>query len=226
MATLYTQIPRAVLWLLQGSDFEVGGTGGDTEPAHWVELGSFYISRGPISNEQYEAFMPGFRRDPTSPGDHDPAVGVSFIQATAYAAWYADLSSKAFRLPTEAEWEFAACAIGKHTYPWGDAPEQSERFAWTKENGNGICHPVDTPTPSKTGLYGMIGNVWEWTSSAYRAYPIVDGDGRDDTAGDETRVIRGGSHAQPIAELSCTRREARSPDTCSPLIGFRIVRGL
>jgi formylglycine-generating enzyme required for sulfatase activity len=226
MATLYTKIPRAVLWLIRGSDFDVGGAGGDTEPAHSVELGSFYISRGPISNEQFEAFMPGFSRDPTSPGNDDPAVGVSFIDASAYAAWYAELSSKAFRLPTEAEWEYAASAVGKHTYPWGDDPAPGVRFAWTKENGQGVCHPVDTPTPGKTGLYGMIGNVWEWTSSAYRAYPIVAGDGRDDATGDEPRVIRGGSHTQSIAELSCTRREAKDPDTRSPVIGFRIVRGL
>ena len=84
---------------------------------------------------------------------------------------------------------------------------------------------MDTPTPGKTGLYGMIGNVWEWTASTHRPYPFSD-DGRNDPSGDDGRVIRGGSHADPIAELSCTRREVRAPDTQSAMIGFRIVRSL
>jgi len=225
MATMYTQVPRAVLWLLKGDDAQIGGEGGDTEPAHTIELGSFYMSRGPISNIQFEAFSPQHIRHPQSSGDDDPAI-VSFRAATGYAKWYADLAKKPFRLPTEAEWEFAARAAGPKRYPWGDQADKGSSLAWTQENSGTNCHPVDTPKPAKNGLYGMIGNVWEWTSSLYRPYPITPDDDRDDPIVDEPRVIRGGSIADSLDSLSCAKREHRAPDTASELIGFRIVRAL
>jgi formylglycine-generating enzyme required for sulfatase activity len=226
MSIMYTQVPRAVLWLLKGDEFQMGGAGGDTAPAHTVELESFYISRGPISNIQYEAFAPDFCRHPQSTEDDAPAAGLSFHQATAYAQWYADLAGKEFRLPSEAEWEFAARAMGDARYPWGDDPADGEPYAWTAENSGQRCHPVDTPRPSKAGLYGMIGNVWEWTASAYRPYPVMPGDGRDDASQHANRVIRGGSIEEPLGAISCHQRAHRSPDTADALIGFRIVRSL
>ena len=225
MATMYTHVPRAVLWLLRGDEAQIGGEGGDTEPAHVIELGSFYMSRGPISNRQFEAFRGDHTRHPLSGGDDDPAI-VSFQSATAYADWYANLAKKPFRLPTEAEWEFAARASGAKRYPWGEAPAGSDGLAWTLENSGSRCHPVDTPKPTKNGLYGMIGNVWEWTSSLYLPYPIGPDDGRDDPSNEGPRVIRGGCIYDPIETLSCGRREQRSPETGDELIGFRIVRDL
>ncbi len=214
------------MWLIKGDEAEIGGSGGDTEPAHALELGSFYISRGPISNEQYEAFDANHQRHTSSPGNNDPAVNISFHQACGYAAWYADIAKKAFRLPTEAEWEFAARAMRSKQYPWGNSPDDSRRYAWTQENSNGHCHPVDSPTPSRAGLYGMIGNTWEWTSSVYRPYPILPDDGRDDLELQESRVVRGGGFGDPIAELSCARRESHPADYCSEALSFRIVRSL
>jgi len=214
------------MWLLKGDDAHIGGEGGDTEPAHTLEVRPFYISRGPISNEQYEAYDPEHQRSESSPGDDDPVVNVSFADATGYAQWYAELSKKPFRLPTEAEWEFGARAIGATRFPWGDDPNEGGQYAWTQENSNGHTHPVDTPTPSRCGLYGMIGNVWEWTSSAYRPYPIQIDDGRDAADLNEPRVIRGGSFEEPLAELSSGRRETRTSTTRAENLGFRIVRSL
>ncbi len=223
---MYTQVPRAVMWLLRGDDAQIGGEGGDTEPAHTIEIGPFYISRGPISNEQYEAYDPQYQRSPVSPGDDDPAVNVSFTEANGYAQWYAELSKKPFRLPTEAEWEFGARAMGATRFPWGDSIHDATKYAWTRENSDGHAHPVDTPTPSKCGLYGMIGNVWEWTASAYRPYPIHPGDGRDAPELNEPRVIRGGSFEDALTDLSSGRREARDMGTRATNLGFRIVRSL
>jgi len=223
---MYTQVPRAVMWLLRGDDAEIGGEGGDTEPAHTIELGPFYVSRGPISNEQYEAYDPQHQRCSVSPGNDDPVVNVSFIDAHGYAEWYAKLSNKPFRLPTEAEWEFGARAMGSVRFPWGDAPDSAHRYAWTQENSDGHTHPIDTPRPSKCGLYGMLGNVWEWTSSAHRPYPILPEDGRDDPSLMEPRVIRGGSFEDALETLSCGRRESRAMDSHSNHLSFRIVRSL
>jgi formylglycine-generating enzyme required for sulfatase activity len=223
---MYTQVNRAILWLLRGDTFEMGGEVGDTMPVHAVDIGSFYISRGPISNIQFEAFEANFLRHHRSTGDDDPAVGLSFHQATAYANWYAKLSHKAFRLPTEAEWEFAARAMGVARYPWGEDPTAGGPFAWTSENSGEHCHPVDTPKPSKAGLFGMLGNVSEWTASAYRPYPTTAEDGRDDPSGTEERVVRGGSIDDSVHQLSCAARGHRPPGTTGELIGFRIVRAL
>ena len=223
---MYTQVPRAVMWLLRGDEAQIGGEGGDTEPAHTLEIGPFYISRGPISNEQYESYDPQYQRSSTSPGDADPAVNVSFTDAHGYAQWYAELTKKPFRLPTEAEWEFGARALGPTRFPWGDSTCDANQYAWTRENSDGHAHPVDTPTPSKCGLYGMIGNVWEWTASAYRPYPIRPGDGREAPELSEPRVIRGGSFEDALDDLSIGRREAREMSARSVNLGFRIVRSL
>ena len=119
MATMYTQVPRAVMWLIKGDDAVLG----TADEQLSVEIGSFYISRGCITNEQFEAYRPQYVRAESSPGDDDPAVNVSFRDAVGYAQWYADLAKKPFRLPTELEWEMAARSAGRARYPWGDRPE-------------------------------------------------------------------------------------------------------
>jgi formylglycine-generating enzyme required for sulfatase activity len=221
---MYTKVPRPVMWLLRGDVAELGGEHG--EPEFTVEIESFYVSRGCVTNEQFAVFQRDFDRHPLSPSDDDPAVGVGFRDAVAYAAWYADLSGRPFRLLTEVEWEFAARAQGRRQYPWGDDPADSGPFAWTRENSDGRCHPIDQVRPSKSGLYGMIGNAWEWTSSLYQPYPVAPADGREDLSTVGDRVIRGGGFDDPVAELSCGRRVAAPESTRRPDLSFRIGRTL
>jgi len=219
---MYTKVPRAVMWLLRGDTAVLGEQASTVE----LELGSFYLSRGCITNEQFEAYRPDHVRSPLSSGDEDCAVGVSFRDAAGYAQWYADLAKKDFRLPTEVEWEFAARASGRSRYPWGDRPEDGGPYAWTQENSNGGCHAIDQDRPSKNGIYGMIGNVWEWTSSLYRPFAEVLAPGHDDLKVAAPRVIRGGGFQDPVAALSCARREAAEEDTVRADLGFRICRSL
>jgi len=221
---MYTRVPRPVMWLLRGNAAELGGD--NDEPPFTVELESFYLSRGCVSNAQFEAYRPGFSRHARALNDADPAVGVSFRDAVGYADWYAQLSGKAFRLLTEAEWEFAARAFGRARYPWGDDSSAGTAYAWTLENSDGRCHGVEENKPSKVGIIGMIGNVWEWTSSLHRPFPVVPGDGRDALDIEGVRVTRGGGHTDPIAALSCSRREPVSEATRRPDLGFRIGRSL
>jgi formylglycine-generating enzyme required for sulfatase activity len=210
------------MWLLRG-DCVVLGEGDQSVE---VTLGSFYISRGCITNEQFEAYRPEHPRHPVSSGDEDPVVGVGFRDAVAYVAWYAEISGKPFRLPTELEWEFAARACGRACYPWGDDAGASGPYAWTQENSQGRCHPVNENRPSKVGLYGMIGNVWEWTSSLQRPFVDAVEEGHDDLAIEGPRVIRGGGHLDGVALLSCARREGALEQTARPDLGFRICRSL
>jgi len=217
---MYTQVPRAVMWLIRGEQTELGPIG-ETVMA---EVGSFYISRGCITNAHFEAHRPDFQRQ--TDGDDDPVVGVSFREAVAYAEWYAALSKKPFRLPTELEWELAARAMGRVRYPWGDTADQSASYAWTAENSEARTHPVDQLRPSKSGIYGMIGNVWEWTSALDRPFAQALQAGHDDLSLTGARIARGGGFLDPVATLGCARREGLAEQTSRPDLGFRIVRSL
>ena len=144
----------------------------------------------------------------------------------SYVFWLSEKTGERYRLPSEAEWEFAARAAGWARYPWGDDPGAGTAYAWTLENSEGRCHAVDENKPSQVGIVDMIGNVWEWTSSLHQPYPVVPGDGRDALDVEGVRVIRGGGYSDPIVELSCGRREPAPEATRRSDLGFRIGRSL
>ena len=202
MAERYTQVPRTTLWLVQGGELPLStGTA--------VEIGSFYIGKGPITNQQYEAFAPDRRRPAHSPGDDDPVAGVTFDEAAAYCAWYAALAKKPFRLPTEAEWEFACRGGTGSRWFFGDDPERADTYVWHRGNSDGRCHEIETLRANPAGLHDLLGNVWEWV-----------------TASEGTAVLRGGSYRNTIEEMAA---DARRPCAATERIddaGFRIVRPL
>ena len=97
----YTRYPRATLWLVQEGDMPMGGEAPDAQPHFEVEVPSFYISRAPITNEQFEVFRPDHPREPSDAPDDAPVVNVSWEDAAGYCAWYAEFTGKPFRLPSE-----------------------------------------------------------------------------------------------------------------------------
>ena len=126
--------------------------------------------------------------------DDHPAIDVSWNDATAFCAFIRG------RLPTEAEWEYAARGgAADGIYPWGDA-EHSDRA-----NGSGVAGrdrwehtaPVGSFPPNRYGLFDMAGNVWEWTSTVYRENPFRAGPGAEDAASRKARAVRGGSWSSP-----------------------------
>ncbi len=218
----YTKVPRAILWLLRGGEFEAGPVGEGFQ----LEVGAFYISKHPITNLQFEAFRPDHVRGETSPEDDGPVVNAGFADAVAYCAWYSEISQKVFRLPTEMEWEYA-CGSGERTrYPWGEDPEEAGDFAWTRDNAEGSCRCVGLLDANKAGLHDMLGNVWEWTSSLDLPFPVQEGDGRDDSGAAGARIQRGGGFRDAVALLSTGSRRAVVPESASDDVGFRIVRSL
>jgi formylglycine-generating enzyme required for sulfatase activity len=217
----YTHFPRTILWLVSGGEVEIGGEEADARPSFRVEVESFYIGKLPITNEQYEAFDPGFERSATSPGDRDPAVGVSWEEAAGYCDWYAGVSRKPMRLPTEIEWEHA-CRGGATGRWFFDDPGEAERYLWDRDPGGGRVPPLDQKKANGFGLYGMLGGVWEWTASRYRPYPLTD----DRPAADPRRVLRGGSFRLDREAISCSLRRPEPGDARFDDAGFRIVKSL
>ncbi len=224
MSEPYTRHPRPTLWLLRDGDAFVGGEGGDTEPSFQMEVDAFYISKSPVTNEEFEVFRPDFERSPSSSLDLSPAVGVSFHEAVAYCDWYSERSGKSFRLPTEVEWEYACRGDRDTRYFFGSTPAKGDVHVWHAENTPESLPEVESLRANPFGLYEMLGTVWEWTSSLHAPYPVVPGDGREDRSAAGERVARGGSFRERLEDMSCGRRLPLAPDTVRDDLGFRIVR--
>ncbi len=192
----------------------MGGNESDNQPRFEIEIPSLYISKSPLTNEEYEAFDPEHARGETSSGDDSPVVNISWENAVAYCRWYSEASGKSFRLPNEAEWEFACRGNG----------QPAEREMWDRERSEGKCHSIESLPANGFGLYDTLGNVWEWTSSLYQAYPITNDDGRDDLELTGPRVIRGGSFRTPTGEINAATRASLEGSESRDDISFRIVR--
>ena len=217
----YIRRPRPTLWLLRGGELAC------------EEVRAIYISKSPVTNDEYEAYMPEHERGPTSAGDDQPAVNVSFAEATEYCRRYGEASGKPFRLPTELEWEYACRAEVDQRYFWGDRPEDGDAYCWDQTTSDGRCRSIEVGKPNDYGLYDMLGNVWEWTSSPYEACSRAAGHAGheaslssriDDLQG--ARVLRGGSFRTPRVDIGCAARLPGEPTERRDDIGFRIVRFL
>jgi formylglycine-generating enzyme len=130
-----------------------------------------------------------------------------------------------YRLPTEAEWEYACRGGGQAPFFWGDNPVDAGIYAWIISNSNSRMQPVGMKKPNAFGLYDMSGNVREWCNDLfsedyYSKSPALDPFGPDN--GNE-RVIRGGSFQDDVLSAACGKRSAMKPDAASVAIGFRVV---
>ena len=200
----YAHVPRTILWLVPGGEIRVGGRMEQVEP--------FYLSKWPITNEQFEAFDPGHRRAPTSPGNRDLAVGVSFQHADAYCRWYADVARKPMRLPTETEWLYAcrgAAALGEPS-SWDSTPDAIDQCCWHAGNSDGRLQHPEQRAANDFGLHGMLGSVWEWVAPA--------------DEGEPQRTLCGGSFRLHAAELQCGLTKRQAPDSSADDTGFRVAR--
>jgi len=218
----------------------------DERPAHEITLPEFAIDRVPVTNADFAEFLnasgPRGRRgerrfdidDPDARVhlekgkwradqgyEKHPVVEVPWAGARDYCAW------RGKRLPTEAEWEKAARGTDARKFPWGNAPPDRSRAQFGAAYNE--TAPVDTRPAgaSPYGVYDMVGNAWEWVSSAYRPYPYRAGDGREDAAAGPVRGTRGGGHDSPAEEITTTQRGrnlSRNPASGHHNIGFRCAR--
>lgn len=210
----------------------------DEHPAHRVTITrSFYMGAFEVTNAEYEAFDPSHRRLRGKLGfssnDDEAVVFVDWNDAVAYCRWLSRREGLPYRLPTEAEWEYACRAGTASHYHTGDVlPRQfhkNARVSWFPDPRRGRDEPVDltvgrTP-PNPWGLFDMHGNVEEWCQDWYGPY-VADSQ-RDPVgrADGDFKVTRGGSHSVELYYLRSENRMGTLPEDKSWLIGFRVVMG-
>ncbi len=183
-----------------------------------------------ITNAQYEAFAPSHKAlrgyKGFSKADDEAVILVSWDEANAYCEWLSRKTGRHFRLPTEAEWEFACRAGTTTAYNTGETfPEEQWKVQKNTRDKEPVSLQVAQFAPNAWGLYDMHGNVEEWcldACSSSRALPSLSSPSSPAPTGD-LRAVRGGSHNTPVEFLRSDSRSASLPEDRSVLLGFRIV---
>lgn len=205
-----------------GEDFDEG-------PVHKVTLTRpMRMSATEITNAQYEEFFPEHRalrgKNGVSDDDNDAVVNVSYHDALEFCKKLGQRESRIYRLPTEAEWEYA-CRGGTYTlYNTGDwFPDSCHKSQRVARDFDPVSLRVGQFAPNAFGLYDMHGNVEEWCMDYYGPYTADDATDPCGPALGEYRVTRGGSHHTPVKYLRSANRSAMLPDDRHSQTGFRIV---
>ena len=196
------------------------------EPVSEVAVSDFTLGRYVVTFEQYDCFAKATdRKLPGACGwsrGSRPIMKVSWYDATAYALWLSDTTGENFRLPTEAQWEYACRAGTKTAYSFG------ENITIEQANFNRIKNktmPVGSYQANPFGLYEMHGNVWEWCSDWYGKYPsgkVKDPKGPDNG---KMRVLRGGSWFVNASYTRSASRACDEPGERDHSRGFRLAGG-
>jgi formylglycine-generating enzyme required for sulfatase activity len=160
-------------------------------------------------------------------GDRQPVILISWHDAQVFCQKLTQLARRTYRLPSEAEWEYACRAGTQSQYSFGDDETQLDNYAWYEDNSNQQPHPVGQKEPNAFGLYDMQGNVWEWCTDHwhenYKNAP-TDGspwlDGKNDN---QFQILRGGSWINLPRHCSPAYRNNSSPDGTGMTSGFRVV---
>jgi formylglycine-generating enzyme len=225
------QTPRPPeMVFVQGGAFQMGSDDlaarPHEKPVHTVIVRSFYISKCEVTQAEWRLVMGSDPVNLKFKGcDNCPVETVSLNDAQQYLSKLNQLSGKRYRLPTEAEWEYAA--RGGHLskgYPYSGSKNLNE-VAWHQGNSEGKTHPVGKKKPNELGLYDMTGNVWEWCSDWYDENYYSQSPDRDpmNAAKDSFRVNRGGGWSTLASLYRITHRSRDLPAMRYNNLGFRIV---
>ena len=206
-----------------GASFREGGDAEDEQIIHQVTLSDFYISIVPVTQLLWRLVM---GNNPSNlKSDKHPVESVSWNDCLNFIQKLNQRTNLKFRLPTEAEWEYAAKGglLGRHNSYKYSGSNNPYNVSWNKENSNNYIHDVATKCSNELGLYDMNGNVWEWCDDWYGPY---EKDSQINPKGPdigEKKIIRGGSFMSVAKDTRNTIRESEYPYEKSVDIGFRLV---
>ena len=159
--------------------------------------------------------------------ENHPVVCITYNDAMKYIEWLNKKTSKIYRLPTEAEWEFVCRADSTTKWYFGEEEKELNHYGWYNQNSNEKTHPIGDKKPNPWGLYDICGNVWEWCLDDYLDnYNETSRDGRTSNSKGrkEYKTLRGGSWGSDANATYSSYRMSSEPTRCSNLIGFRILR--
>jgi formylglycine-generating enzyme required for sulfatase activity len=229
-APTYTNEIGMEFVLIPAGTFRMGSEDRESEkPVHEVRISKpFYMGTYPVTQGEWEAVI---GKNPSEfKGTRRPVERVSWEEAQAFIRKLNERedggAAARYRLPSEAEWEYA-CRAGTTTrYLFGDDPSQLDRYGWYHGNASGETHPVGEKAPNAWGLYDMHGNVWEWVQDWYdKDYygksPKVDPAG---PAGGSGRVLSGGCWYFDAVDARSAIRGGHAPGDRFDFVGFRVVR--
>jgi formylglycine-generating enzyme required for sulfatase activity len=212
--------------------FNMGSNKYDNEkPIHEVIVPAFQIGKYPITQAQYRVM--GTNPSHFSGNPQNPVEMVTWFDAQAFCKKLSQLTGKTYRLPTEAEWEYA-CRAGTETqFSFGDDESQLGDYAWFDGNSNSATHPVGQKQPNPWGIYDMHGNVWEWCADQYHESYATKSDNikengsiawaDNNITNQSSRILRGGSWFHiPVKSRSASREKYDADDGFND-IGFRVV---
>lgn len=241
----------------------------DQNPAHEVQLDAFWMGTHEVTWDAFELFLDKLYEENMTEGgveervdgltrpslpyldmtfgmgkEGKPAVGMTQYGAIQYCYWLYLKTGIFYRLPTEAEWEYAARAGSKDRFFFGNDASQLEKFAWTASNSGGATHEIGKKLPNPWGLYDIYGNVQEWTIDLYEP-DFYSRSAKDNPINPADKlyphVVRGGSFKTPEAEMGAAVRTPSDPKWKridpqipksqwwfpeAPFIGLRLVRPL
>ncbi len=198
----------------------------DEGPQHRVVIDKgFYIGIYEVTQSQWQSVMdynPSTFQQGDSPGDR-PVESVSWNECTKFIEVLNSKGVGQFRLPTEAEWEYACCANSESIY-FGDISQDAiHSYAWCNSKSYATTHPVGQKLPNPWGLYDMVGNVWEWCSDWYGAYPNNQQINPTGPPTGTEKVFRGGSWYDFPVSLRSANRHRHFPDRKYTSIGLRLI---
>jgi len=214
--------------------------GYDTEQPWWDEAARAWLQRDDATTKGLKSYQQREHKQQPEFWEHaqwgksrpnHPVVGISWYEAIAFCRWITqhrgyNPEGYSYRLPTEAEWEYAARGTTRRLYPWGNAALDGERANYARIHAGTSAVGSFPSGATPEGIQDMAGNVWEWTGTVYQAYPYDPADGREDSSSpaDKRFVHRGGGWYDPPIPLRPSYRYGNPPDVHFNLLGLRPAR--
>lgn len=213
---------------VEGGTFTMGATADqssdaadDEKPSHRVTLSSFHIGKYEVTQAQWQAVMG------TNPshfkGQNSPVECVSWNDCQEFIRRLNEITGRHFRLPTEAEWEFAARGGNKSRGYKYSGSNTVDDVAWYRDNRGHTTHPVGTKAPNELGLYDMSGNVSEWCQDWYGSYSSGSQYNPTGPTSGSDRVDRGGGWRSGAMHCRVSYRDYGTPSYADDYLGLRLA---